>query len=189
MKKTVIAAAAAALMTVIGVGSTYAQDALQPSKVTGGGVYQQFEGWESMEADGLFAMNIDPGLESRSRLRQAVILVDGCELRKFWGEPLFISDKIDLDAVAFLDFGLDSKPGQMFRFVLRCPANHQRVVVYVMAHDNVTPGYNSEVPQWSDWFYVFIEDLKSGDGVPFSGDELFIAGGIVVCGDIIDYRQ
>jgi len=45
----------------------------------------------------------------------------------------------------------DPKPGQTFIFKTTHPI-HGEAAVCVYAHDNVTPGYNTTNPQWSDWF-------------------------------------
>lgn len=170
-------------MVLVGGSSSYAGDP-PATKATGGGFFERFDPYPSDEEVGQFSITINPEKKSP----RAVIHVDGPELRAFWGGPLVIKDTFDPEDVTFVDFGPESKPGQVFPFVTYCPALKRPLVVLVFAHDNLSPGYNSENPEWSDWFYVFIEELD-GDKEPFTGDDKFRAGGIVIKGNIMDHRK
>lgn len=194
MKKTVIAVSVLAIMAVVGVSTLQAEDPaedpLLPSDVTGVGVYREFIPWTEEFGDGCFRFAIKINVDGKPHKKrpQAHIRVDGRPLREFWGGPLVIQEAVDAtngwEPVNPPEF---DKPGQIFRF-LKKNRLHGEVAVYVYIHDNITPGFNRDNPDWSDWMIVWVEQLE-GDGQPYSGDELFLAGGVVVRGDIVDYRE
>jgi len=195
MKKNIIALTVLALTAVVGNSSAQVNDDYSPFKVTGGGIFQHYvyvdssglEWYPSDDEFGRFSISLNPDKKAGRKAPQAVIHVDGPGLREVWGGPLTIEG----DWVASLPQlpyrPEDLKPGQLFLFVMPHPILGD-VQVWVMAHDNCTPGYNrTEDPVWSDWFVVVIEPL-GGDGWPGTEDDLYVGMGIVVRGNIMDHR-
>jgi hypothetical protein len=195
MKKTEIAVSVAAILAVIGVNSSQAQaDDVLPTKVTGGGIFQPYV-YPSDEALGRFAISINPDKKAGKESPQAVAYLDGPVLRGVWGGPLVINADPELDLEQWPCWyhwdslrPEDVKPAQAFPFIQEHP-DHGWVVVWVFAHDNATPGYKPDDPNWSDWITVWIEPIASVDGNPFTGDELYVACGILVSGNIMDHRK
>lgn len=187
MRNLVQLCSMAAVAAAFWVGSARADDDLLPSKVTGGGKYQQLEGWPTMDVAGDFSLTINPDRAPGKKSPQATIHFDGPVLREVWGGRLVIQG--DYDGWDTEDFGNpdDPKPGQYFIFD-RWHPDLDWVRVFVFTHDNVTPGYNALDPNWSDWVLLMIEPLD-GDGEPFTGDELYLTVGIVVSGNVMDHRK
>ncbi len=194
MKKTAIAVTVSAIMVGIGVSSSWAQLGLLPieaSAVKGQGLYQHFflpdapwggEWFPSDEEVGQFEIRVTPDPKGK-KAPEAVVNVNGPELRKFWGGPLHIRGGY-VGVWGVMWDPSDPKPGQFVVFQVTHPSLGE-VAVSVYVHDNQVPGYNDEDPQWSDWFGVVIDY----DGDPVSGDEIFTAMGIVTNGNIVDDRN
>lgn len=181
---------------VSGANSSQAQ-VQSPSKVTGQGVYQHFippsggDMYPSDEEVGRFTVNIDPDNKGNESA-DPVVSVTGPALEAFWGGPLVIRGDFR-DWILTLWDPSDPKPGQVFVYKLTHPA-HGDVAVCVYVHDNVTSGHNSRNPGWSDWFGIGVESWEGGnrhyDGIPdLRSDDLFTGMGILVEGDIKDYRR
>jgi hypothetical protein len=201
MNKSSTALSFLAIAVGVGINCSYAQEDGPPppplTKVTGGGVirdaYYVPSEDETAPPDFMFgehfhlvSVRINPDQPPGRKSPQANILLAGPSVQAFWGGPLRL--RADFEFGFALDFfGPDSKPGQMFRFVVDHPG-HGEVAVWVFIHDNLTPGMNRENPSWSDWVMVWVEPVF-GDGEPESGDDLFFVAGVVVSGNIMDHRK
>jgi len=185
--KTISALSVAAAAVVASLNTAQAQD-VALTKVTGGGTYEEYL-YPTVDVAGVFDVSINPEKKATKKSPQAVIEVDGVELRKFWGGPLKIQGDIDLGLVLVdPENPSNPKPPQAFKFVTQHPTLGGSVAVWVFLHDNATAGYNREDPLWSDWIMVWIEP-EFGDGMPYSGDDLFLNCGIVRHGNVMDHRQ